>query len=167
MLIVKEIRQLEILNQEELSKTDSKIAMPTEASNNEEYIKDMNTLVDLDITDAISGEYVKRILMSSEDELETPNYIMDFSEVSDTTIFQKRALKEIVAKSGDTAIYLYKDGKLMKLGYNESYKLADVMSNFRNYVGDEKMHIYVNVDRSSKRLAEVRKRDITKLRMNI
>lgn len=119
-----------------------------------------------DVNNALFGEKVKTILIKDEQIIELPNIVFDFSKNMSMNIFQKLALDGIITENGDTAVYLYSTGNLMKIGTALSSKIESIINVFKTDVLNSDVLIYKDVQ-EGKPLTEINKKDITKLRMNI
>lgn len=153
---------MEILKQEQ-SDENGGVLIPSA-----DRIGDMNTLVgdDSAILRDMRSKAVSSIVIKEEQIVEYPNYIIDYSKSENTTVFQRKAIKSLINENGDIAIYLYKDDRLVKVGYGESGKIEQTIAHFRNYVADSEVKVYKDFE-VGKELVEVRSRDITKLRLNL
>lgn len=156
---------METLRQEQLgsSTTPDEIIIP---SSNIKLSQEDKDMMDTDITDAISGSTVKKLLIPEDAEMELPNYVLDYTTVEQTSAFQKQAIKNLLSTDGKVAIYLYTDGRILKIGYGEEYKLNQIIDSFRANVADENVKVYKDVE-IGKELREVRHKDISKMRFNI
>lgn len=140
-----------------------KLVMPSE--NNVELEK-QKSLIENEIEGAIFGAKVKTVVLSEDSKIEIPNYVLDFSECTDISIFQKECLKNLRTKDGDTAIYMYNKQSILKIGYGHGYKLENLLALTKKHVFGDSIKIYRNVEKN-KPLSELITRDITKLRLNL
>lgn len=155
-----------------LFKDDSPVvAMPN--ISDEEVELQNKELESKDITEAISGKMVKTILVPEEAVIEEQNYIFDFSNTESITIYKREALKTTLNPHAgsdperDVAIYLHNSsGKLLKIGYGDKYELERLIPLLKSYIFGDEIRIYKNFKKGCN-VVEVKKRDITQLRLNL
>lgn len=151
-----------ILNQEQ----SDKIIMPSE------NIKEDSELMNTEFGSNMLGDTVSRLNIKKEDGVELPNYILDYSKVKKTNIFQRNAIRSLVSKSIDdgdcnkTALYLYTDDRILKIGYIRTDKAARSIATFRNFAADNDVRVFKDVTDDGY-AEEVKHRDITKLRLSL
>lgn len=144
---------------------ENELVMPSNLS--EEQEKEQKRLLSDDITKSVlKGSEVKIVVLPEESSIQTPNYVLDFSECNEITIFQKEALMNLISKDGDTALYLYNKKALTRFGYGLSYKLENIMPLTKKYIFGGDIKIYRDL-RKNEPVDEVTIRDITKLRLNL
>lgn len=140
------------------------VVMP---NNFEESSKsEQSKLMSNDIAKAIVGNEVKIIVLPEETDIQYPNYVLDFSDCTEITIFQKEALMNLISKDGDTALYLYNKKSLTRFGYGLKYKLENLMILTKKHIFGDNIKIYRDVQRD-KPVDEVISRDITRQRLNL
>lgn len=140
-----------------------KLVMP---SDNNEDLEKQKELTSNEVNGAIFGKNVKTVVLKEDDQITIPNYVLDFSECTEISVFQKEALKNLRHKDGDTAIYMYNKKSLLKLGYGLGYKLENLLALTKRHVFSDEIKIYRDVEHN-KPLEEVITRDITKLKLNL
>lgn len=118
------------------------------------------------VLEDISGETVKTLRIKEEFEIDPNNFILDLSDVGQVTAAQKDVIKSLIAKDGDTAIYLYKKQGLIKLGVGNKYSLERVLPILKVHVFDNAIRIYKNFSRGCA-VNEIDTKDITKLRLGL
>lgn len=119
-----------------------------------------------EIDNAIYGKEVKVIVLPEEATIEYPNYVIDLTDLSEITVFQKAALQNLLNKNGDTAIYFYLGKKFTRVGYGMAYKLENLLALTKKHIFGDDIKIYRNLEKN-KPVDEVKSRDITKLRLNL
>lgn len=119
-----------------------------------------------EIDNAIYGKEVKVIVLPEETSVEYPNYVIDLTNLSEITVFQKAALQNLLSKHGDTAIYFYLGKKFTRVGYGMAYKLENLLSLTKKHIFGDEIKIYRNLEKG-KPVDEVVSRDVTKLRLNL
>lgn len=140
-----------------------KLVMPSE---DRSELKEQQALQSTEIDNALFGRTVKTVVLAEETKLELPNYVLDFSECSDISIFQKECIKNLRCRSGDTALYMVNKKSVIKLGYGAGYKLENLLALTKRHIFGDTIRIYRNVA-PNKPFDEVTSRDITKLRLNL
>lgn len=152
----------------ELFKDDGKtVVMPS--LDNE--LKESEQIKSKDITEAILGSTVATVIIQKDMHMELPNYVLDFSEYSEITMFQKESLSNLITTKPlddgvKTALYLYNGKKMIKFGTGEIYKLEVIIPIIRDKVFDNQIRVYRNVDGISP-LDELKTRDNTKVRLRL
>lgn len=144
---------------------ESDFKMPTMLSEDQKKVQDK--LISTDISKSVLGDNkVKIVVLPEESNIQTPNYVLDFTNCSEITIFQKEALMNLLSDDGDTALYLYNEKALTRFGYGMSHKLENLMPLTKKYVFGGDIKIYRDLKRDEP-ANEVISRDITKLRLNL
>lgn len=143
---------------------EDEFKMPSEMS--EEDKKEQDKLISDNIGDAILGKEVKVIILPEEVEIQYPNYVLDFTNCPEITIFQKEALTNLMSKDGDTALYLYNQKALTRFGYGLQYKLENLMILTKKHIFGDAIRIYRNVKKGEP-IDEVITRDISRQRLNL
>lgn len=141
---------------------NSDVQMPSEDLKEHED----DSIITKDISEAIGGSTVELYLVDKSNEIEIPNFLIDFSNAEKITELQKRAIKGLLISDGNVAIYLCNGKQVIKIGYSDEVKMSSLISTLKNYVFSDGTAIYKNIERGKKPI-EIKKRDITKLRMRI
>ena len=82
-----------------------------------------STKIDLksnDITDDITKDEINKVSISEENIINTPNYIIDLTNIKEVEPIQIQALDSILFKDGDISIYVYSNGVVQKIGNSRS-----------------------------------------------
>lgn len=119
-----------------------------------------------EIDNAIYGREVKVIVLPEEANIEYPNYVIDLTDISEITVFQKASLQNLLSKHGDTAIYFYLGKKFTRVGYGMAYKLENLLALTKKHIFGDEIKVYRNVERD-KPVDEIVSRDVTRLRLNL
>ena len=130
-------------------------------------VEDTKGLMSADISPALLGEKISRIVVPVDKEIEYPNYIIDFTDVKSISYFQKEALRSLCTEFGDCSIYLYLANKLEKIGNGEADSLEILLPIVRNDCFDSKIKIYRNFKLGDEKVDEIKGIDVTKLSLNI
>lgn len=145
--------------------SDTNAIMPTInseiSSEQSELISDKNQ-----VYDNIMHDTVVRISLPKEAKIADKNFIFDFSNMESISVFQKEALKSLVAPEGNVSLYLYKKDTITKFGEGEQFNLERMIPLLRHYVFTDDIRIYKDYA-EGKALEEIEARDITKLRLNL
>ena len=153
----------------ELIKDDGKtVMMPSLTSEENE---DYNSLKSKYVTEEITAETVATVIIEKSLNMELPNYVLDFSNCPEITIFQKEALQTITTKKEieaqqKAAIYIFNSTNIIKIGYGETYKLEGIIPLMRDNVFNKEIRVYRNVDGVNP-LDELKSRDKTKIRLRL
>ena len=142
---------------------ENEFVMP--GSNTEDLAK-QKELTKSEIDNAIYGREVKVVVLPEETTIEYPNYVIDLTELSEISVFQKSALQNLLSKNGDTAIYFYLGKKFTRVGYGMSHKLENLLALTKRHIFGDEIKIYRNLEKN-KPVDEVVSRDVTKLRLNL
>lgn len=94
------------------SREASDIVLPTTV----EVTKEVEKLIATDITEAISGDTVKSMLLDTLVGVQQPNYTFILKDSSIKEV-QLRALEALISKGGNTALYLLKNKDLRLIGF--------------------------------------------------
>ena len=141
----------------------SEVVLPSVSSEAE---KENQELYSQDISEVILAPKVDVIVVPKDTNINTSNFIFDFSETSAITVMQKEVLKSLVAENGNTEIYLYKKNGLISIGMGDKYYLERVIPLIKKWIFSDSIRIYKNFI-PGRQIFEVTGRDFTKLRMNI
>lgn len=112
----------------------------------------------------ISRATVPKVLIADGSEMTFPAYLIDYTGVKETTVFQRQALKNLLYGDGVT-IYVKTDGHTYKIGTGEKQRVQEIIDMFKDYIVDEQCRIYKY--ESAENVQEVKKRDITKIRLGL
>lgn len=88
-----------------------------------EVSKEVEKLIATDITEAISGDTVKSMLLDTLVGVQQPNYTFILKDGSIKEV-QLRALEALVSKEGNTALYLLKNKDLRLIGFGNLDELG-------------------------------------------
>lgn len=143
------------------SKLDN-IQMPSD-----EFGKNMDkAMYSKDITKAISGNAVETYLVDESNDIEVPNYMFNLVNKGSMSRIYLKIIKGLLSENGNVAIYLCNGKSVIKAGYGDDIKINSIISTIKSYIFNDDIQIYKNIERG-KKLEEVKKRDITKLRMKL
>lgn len=111
--------------------------------------------------DAIEGKQVQKVLLPFSNVLEEVNYVLDFTDISTITVFQKEALKGLLYKKHkktlkeitektDTedeveliTVYMHRKGKdTVELGKGEKFHLERAVPLLKKYVFGDEIKVY-------------------------
>jgi hypothetical protein len=119
--------------------------------------------------EAISGEYVKEVLIPDEYSINTPNFLIDLGEVSEMTPNQMSALSSLLTsklEDADTFIYLKTHRGIYQLGMAIKNKVDSLIGLVvQRAIGDE-IKVYRDITENNPGEL-VKLNDITKIRLNI
>lgn len=119
-----------------------------------------------ELSDAITGDQVKTLLLKEELDIAVYNYVFDLSDIDTMQPIQIESLKSILSRDGTVQIYLYKKEKgLVSVGFGDKYRLERMVPLLKTYVFDN-IRVYKDL-KKGETPNEVIKRDITKLRLNL
>lgn len=131
-----------------------------------ETVEEQKQLMSQSIEKEIGGKQVKKIILPEDSVIEHSNFLFDFSEVESISIFQKEAIKGLISKNGDTALYLYKPSSLVRFGWGDRYTLERLVPILREQVFGNEIRVFKDFQEGQP-IIEVSKKDITKLRINL
>lgn len=119
--------------------------------------------------EAISGTYVKEVLIPDENTINLPNYLIDLGSLSEMTPNQMGAISSLLTyrlEDSDTYIYISTTRGIYHLGMANKNKVDSLISVLiQRTLGDE-IKVYRNV--TEERPGElVKSNDITKVRLNL
>lgn len=107
-------------------------------------------LISEGIEKAIKGETVKSIIVPEDKMIFLPNYIIDFTGMSEMYEFQMEALDSLLCSDGDVTLYAYTVGGLAKLGTGLSSILDRILPLSISRIFDGKCKIYKDYKRGEK-----------------
>lgn len=122
------------------------------------------------VKSAISGEYVKEILVPEDDTMRLPNYVIDLREVLELTPNQLAVFSSLLTynpeDTPDTYIYLYAARGVFQIGLARSDKIgSNIALIIEKTIGSEAK---VYKDWTESKPGElIKTNDITKIRLNI
>lgn len=120
-----------------------------------------------DVEELIQRETVKTLVLPEDTQLAEENYVLDFSNYSNPTIFKREILKSLISKDKDTAtvaIYLCNDNKFVQIGWGEKYYLSRILPLIKlNIFGDD-VGVYKNVHHNEP-LQEVKGADLSEYKL--
>ena len=126
-----------------------------------------SNLISSGIDKAISGDTVKSMLLAEESGVMQPNYVVDFTDVSEVHNFQLEGLDALLNPDGDTWVYVYtKNGGLNKLGRGKSEVLDRILTIAVANLFDSKCKIYKDFQ-IGKQLNIVSEKDITTMKLSL
>lgn len=143
----------------------SDMIMPTDT----EVSGDLAGLVSADISSSLLGERVRKVIMSEENGIKLPNYVIDISELIDkkTLDFKMQALSSVCSgEDGDATIYIFTGKTMTRVGSGYISVLETTLPILSDCFGSG-VRIYRNLKEDSNGLDEVKGRDITKMKLNI
>lgn len=114
---------------------------------------------------AISSDVVPKVLIAGGGEMEFPSYLIDYENASETTVFQRQALSNLVDGETGYTVYIRISGKVYKLGTSSKLRIEELIDMFKDYVLDDCCKIWKY--NSNTEAVEVKKRDITKIRLGL
>lgn len=115
---------------------------------------------------AIVQRTVPKVLIADGTEMKFPCYILDYNDVTETTVFEQEAIRSLLEPDTDEVqVYIRLHDKLYKVGASTSQKLNSVIDIYKNYSADERCRVY-RCDSSEKK-EEIKRRDITKIRLSL
>lgn len=118
------------------------------------------------IGDAISGDVVKSMIIPEDTDIILPNYVIDFSNIKEVFEIQIVALGAMLNENGDTALYIYNNGEMQRLGMAFGEVLNRVLISSVNNLFNGECVLYKNV-KVGEKAKVVKSNDITKLRLSI
>ena len=71
-----------------------------------------------------------------------PCYLIDYSGVKETTVFQRQALHNLIDDKEDVYIYIKLADKVYKIGGCSEQKIEEIIDIYKNYIVDEECHIW-------------------------
>ena len=118
------------------------------------------------IGDAISGDVVKSMIIPEDTDIILPNYVIDFSNIKEVFEIQIVALGAMLNENGDTALYIYNNGEMQRLGMAFGEVLNRVLVSSVDNLFNGECILYKNV-KVGEKAKVVKSNDITKLRLSI
>lgn len=112
------------------------------------------------------GETVSGLLIPKEANINADNFIFDFTDVEDISIFQKKAIESLISSDGTVSLYLYKKNNLCEIGKGRKYFLDRVIPLIKVNVFNNSVRVYKDYCRGES-VQEVTTQDITKFRLNL
>lgn len=157
----------------------TEIAMPSvDIPKDESFVADQ-------LGDALEGEQVQKVLLPFSNVLEASNYVLDFTDISTITVFQKEALKGLLYKkhkktlkeldSEDSSednvelitIYMYRKAKdTVELGKGEKFHLEKAIPLLKKYVFSDEIKVYKNYNPGSREAIVITEKNIS-FRLNL
>lgn len=157
----------------------TEIAMPSvDIPKDESFVADQ-------LGDALEGEQVQKVLLPFSNVLEASNYVLDFTDISTITVFQKEALKGLLYKkhkktlkeldSEDSSednvelitIYMYRKAKdTVELGKGEKFHLEKAIPLLKKYVFSDEIKVYKNYNPGSQEAIVITEKNIS-FRLNL
>ena len=126
-------------------------------------------LISVGTEEAISGEYIKEVLIPDEKVINTPNFIIDLGDMSEMTSNQMSAISSLLTyklEDADTYIYLKTHRGIYQLGMAVKNRVDSLIGIvIQKTLGD---NVRVYRDATDKKPGElVRLDDITKTRLSL
>lgn len=156
----------------------TEIAMPSvDIPKDESFVADQ-------LGDAIEGEQVQKVLLPFSNILEEVNYVLDFTDISTITVFQKEALKGLLYKKHKKTlketnnednedkvelitVYMYRKAKdVVELGKGEKFHLERAIPLLKKYVFDNEINVYKNYNSSTQEAITITENTIS-CRLNL
>lgn len=134
---------------------------PTDTNSGQEL-----NLMSKGIEKAICGETVKSLMIPEDFELIYPNFVLDFRKAKTLRKHQIHALTTIVCDEGDTAIYVILNNGTEKLGMGVGSLLNKILPIGLQSIFGDACILYQDVERD-KQLREIRRQDISKIRLEL
>lgn len=147
------------------------IPMPNAANNNKEAVENEKKPAEMSLKteglkEAISGEFVKTLLIPENMTIDSPNYVLDFRHAKTLRKHQIEVLATLLSDCGDVYIYVCVPNGLDKIGMGESTILDEMLQPGIESVFGESCRIYKDVA-PGEPLREVKKLDPGSLRLNL
>lgn len=133
---------------------------------------DNQHLVTQGVEKAILGDTVKSLLIPEDTEIYLPNFVLDFSEATQLRQHQVEALDSLITVSGDTAVYIYINSGMQKLGMTNGSDIESILPVAIMSIFGDKEHkncvckLYKDVERG-KPIRELKEADITTIRLKL
>lgn len=128
--------------------------------------KSSEELISKDIDEQILGETVKSIMIPEDNGFIYPNYVIDFSNIDSVDPIQLIALNSLLRDNGDTAIYIYNQGGIQKIGMGYNETLNRLLAPCTENIFNGKCRVYRDFDPNSP-VVIVTTKDITHMRLSI
>lgn len=135
----------------------------------DEKLQAQQALMSENISTVISAETISPLNIKEGTQIDSENYVFDYSKVQNINIFEKNVLKSLLNKEqGNVSIYLYnKSGKLSYIGKGERYQLARILPLFKGNVFSSELNILKDYTIGDPNIQLVNSKDITKLRLKL
>lgn len=153
---------MEILRQEQSDKSGTQVVMPS-VPNDNENIPGLRRQQSFE--KAIMNSEVPKVLVAGGAQMEYPNYLLDFTNVEETSIYQQQAIRNLLDENGKTPIYILMKGRAYKVGYGDSDRIDEIIDLYKTYIADDKCKVYKYMSESDMR--EVKERDLAKIRLTL
>lgn len=153
----------------ELVLPNSKETTENKGNTKDDTVSDIpnNELISEGLERAIRGETVKSLMIPEDMEVALPNYVIDISQVETLREVQMEALDTLLHPNGDTAIYAYTTGGLIRLGFGVASILDRILSiSIKNLFAGTKCFIYKDFV-PGEPLTIISEKDITTMRLSI
>lgn len=142
------------------------IQLPSDSGSNS--LEQYNILRSDGVEDIIKQKVVKTIIIPEGTELAEENYVLDFSNYNNPTIFKREILRSLIStdkENANVAIYLCNDNKFIQIGWGEKYYLSRILPLIKlNIFGDD-VGVYKNVHHGEE-LQEVKGLDLSEYKLN-
>lgn len=151
-----------------MSNTDSNIQIFKDSGEtvrgiNNNVASEYDSLKSSNVEEIINQEVVKTMILPEGKELAEENYVLDFSNYNNPTIFKREILKSLLSKDKEkatVAIYLCNGNKFVQIGWGEKYYLSRLLPLIKiNIFGDD-VGVYKNVHHGEE-LQEVKGADLS------
>jgi hypothetical protein len=125
-------------------------------------------LISESIDTAILGDKVKKLIVPEDLDIEEVNIVLDISSIKESmSVFTTEVIKSLlVARNGDTAIYMYNISGMVKIGYGRRHELERTLPVIKEFALTDGLRIYKDYKRG-KEIVEVRDIDVSMLRLNL
>ena len=115
---------------------------------------------------ALKGDTVKSVIIPEESIIFQPNYVLDFTGLSEMYEFQMEAIDSLLSSEGDVTLYAYTSGGLAKLGTGLSSILDRILPLSMSHIFNDKCKVYKDYKIGTTPVI-VSNKDITTMRIGL
>lgn len=130
---------------------------------NQKSADEYNNIRSEGVTDIISRDVVKTLILPEGKELAEENYVLDFTACESPTIFRREILKSIIStdkENATVAIYLCNKDKFVQIGWGEKYFLSRMLPLIKVNIFQDDIRVFKNVHHGDE-LQEVKGADLS------
>lgn len=119
-------------------------------------IDDTSHLESKEIETTIKQRVVKTALLDTAEDIITPSYLIDFSEVTLIMACALEGLKSLIAEDGDTGIYILNpNGNMIFTGMGRKEDLYRILEPYIESIFGDKVKIYINNGKGFKKIKKL------------
>lgn len=123
---------------------------------NLENIEDTSFLKSKEVETTITQKVVKTALLDTVDDIITPSYLIDFSNVTLIMACVLEGLRSLIVEDGDTGIYILNpNGNIILTGMGRKQDLYKILEPYIEAIFGDSVKIYINNGKGFKKIKKL------------